>query len=270
MTRITKRLGWFGTTSVLASVSILIVSFSANQLALEDPLELNVAARLNPPTIRHPFGTDELGRDILSRVIFGSRTSLLVAFSVVFASVALGGTIGITSGYHGRWLDEVAMRGTDIFFAFPQVILAMAVVVALGPGVFHVAIAVVLVWWPGYARLFRAQTLALKGMVYVEAARALGCSGGRIMFRHILPNSLGPITARMTMDVGYSVLYLAGLSFIGLGAQEPNPEWGLMIALSSKYALSHWWYPGLVGGVVTLTVMFFTLAGDALEDMVGK
>jgi peptide/nickel transport system permease protein len=191
---------------------------------------------------------------------------LLSAAAVVGLAMLVGVPIGLVSGYVGGRLDEALMRLTDVFLAFPSLILAMAVAAVAGPGLRNAVIAVAIVWWPTYARLMRAVTLYGRELAFVEAARSMGASGGRIIFRHLLPNSLSPLIVRASMDAGRAVLMTSGLSFIGLGAQPPLPEWGAMVARGRDYFLDAWWYSIFPGASIYLTVLAFSLLGDSLRD----
>jgi peptide/nickel transport system permease protein len=182
-------------------------------------------------------------------------------------SVAVGTTFGLIAGFYGGLVDQLLMRLTDVFLAFPALILAMAVVAALGPGLINAALAIGLVWWPSYARLVRGQVVAARSLPYVEAARAYGAGDVRLMTRHILPNTFGPVAVRIPVTGANAILMLAGLSFIGLGAQPPTPEWGLMIAQARRYLFTAWWYPTVIGLILFISVLAFTLASDSLQDM---
>jgi peptide/nickel transport system permease protein len=229
---------------------------------------VDLRARFRPPGVQYPFGTDDLGRDLLSRVIHGTRVSLTAGVVVVAVAGSLGVVVGVVSGYVGGAFDEVAMRLGDMFLAFPTLVLGMAVVAALGPGLLHAMIAVGVVWWPGYARLVRGIVLAAKQVAYVEAARAGGAGGGRVMFRHILPSCVGPLIVKGTIDYGFAILVTAGLSFIGLGAQAPTPEWGAMVAAGRLFLIDQWWYATFPGLFIFVTVLAFGLFGDAVRDAV--
>jgi peptide/nickel transport system permease protein len=245
---------------------IMILAILAPVLPFRDPKAVNMREKLLPPTTAHPMGTDDLGRDILSRVVYGARTSLLVSIVVVGCASVLGMLVGLAAGYFGGLADELMMRTTDIFLAFPGLMLAMAVAVVLGPGIGPTIVALSLVWWPWYARLARSEALRHKQADFVEAARALGAPTWRILRSHILPNSLSPLIVQATLDMGYAILTTAALSFIGLGVQEPTAEWGAMLNIGRKYLLSSWWFITFPGLAIFVTVLAINLAGDGLRD----
>jgi peptide/nickel transport system permease protein len=247
-------------------VLIVLAAALAPLLTTYDPEKLSLTQRLRSPGPDHLFGTDEFGRDLFSRVLFGARISLEVAATVIFIATVIGVTLGATSAYRGGRLDEVVMRVADVFMAFPDLVLAMALSAALGASLTSAVIAVSLVWWPTYARLIRGQVLSLKQQPFIEAARCVGASEARILARHVVPNTLSPLVVRITTDVGYAILYTASLGFIGLGAQEPTPEWGRMVATGRFYLLDQWWYPTLPGVAIFLSVLGFTWMGDGLRD----
>lgn len=231
-----------------------------------DPAEQNLRDRLMAPGAGHIFGTDQLGRDVFSRVVNGARISLQVGALVLVVAVTIGVALGALAGYAGGWVDEVIMRVTDIFLSFPSVVLAMTISAILGKGVYNAMLAVGLVWWPWYARLVRGQILSLKQADFILAAESQGLSPVHIIWRHLLPNTLATITVQASLDVGYAILTTAGLSFIGLGAQPPTPEWGAMVAEGRQYLTTNWWVPMLPGLAIFLTVMGVNLFGDALRD----
>lgn len=233
----------------------------------EDVIAVHMDARLLPPSTAHLLGTDEMGRDIFSRAVFGSRVSLTVIAVVVGLSAAVGILIGAVAGFLGGKIDEIVMRITDMFLAFPSILLAMAIAAALGPSLINAMIAITTTWWPWYARLVRGQVLSIKERPFVEAAVTLGAGKGRIIFRHILPNSLSPILVQMSMDAGYVLLTAAGLSFIGLGAQPPTPEWGLMVSLGRIYMPQWWWCATFPGLAIMITVLGLNLIGDTLTEV---
>jgi peptide/nickel transport system permease protein len=250
---------------VLITIFTLAAIF-APFLAPADPLHQALSTRLKPPTAAHWLGTDALGRDLLSRIIFGSRISLLVGVVVVGVAGSLGTLVGLVAGYAGGWLDEALMRLTDVFFAFPALILAMAISGALGPSLTNAMIAIAVVSWPVYARLVRAQVLSLREREYVEAARSLGASTPRIIWQHILPNTLAPLLVQASFDMGGAILAAAGLSFIGFGTQPPTPEWGVMISDGRNYVNTQPWLSLFPGLAILFTVAAFNLIGDGLRD----
>lgn len=251
---------------VLVCLAILAALF-ASQIAPLDPIAMAPENRLLPPSSAHWFGTDDNGRDILSRVIFGTRYSLLAAFGILALASFAGTIIGLAAGLFGGWLDELLMRVTDMFLAFPALVLAMALTAALGPSLFNAVMATALVWWPWYARLVRGQALHLKHEAYVEAAMIAGASRFRIAFHHILRNCLTPLIVQVSLDMGYAILTLAGLSFVGLGAQPPAPEWGSMVSVGRDYFLDNWWMVTFPGLAIFITVMAFNLLGDGIQEV---
>lgn len=224
-------------------------------------------ARLQPPNETYYFGTDNVGRDIFSRVMMGTGLALTVGVVIIFLATTIGVTIGALAGYFGGWVDEVLMRLTDIFLTVPALILAIAVTAALGKGIVNVMIGIALVWWPGFARMTRGLVLSLKEEPFVEAARGLGGGHLRILFRHILPNALSPIIVKMSTDFGFAVLTAAALGFIGLGAQPPTPEWGAMINEGRDYFPTQWWVATFPGMAIFLVVFSWNLLGDGLRDV---
>ena len=255
------------TVAGLALIAILaLIAMSAPLVAPADPLKQVLSTRLKPPSRDHWLGTDQLGRDVLSRMIYGARISLLIGTVVVGLAASLGTLVGLVAGYVGGWLDEGLMRLTDVFFAFPALILAMAISGALGPSLTNAMIAIAVVSWPVYARLVRAQVLSLREREYVEAARSLGASAPRIVWQHILPNTLAPLLVQASFDMGSAILSAAGLSFIGFGTQPPTAEWGVMISEGRNYIATHSWLSLFPGLAILLTVAAFNLIGDGLRD----
>jgi peptide/nickel transport system permease protein len=246
--------------------AFFLMSIFGEMVSPYDPVKPEAANRLTAPSASHLFGTDELGRDVLSRVMSGSRISLGIAALILGISIPVGTFIGLIAGYAGGLIDELLMRLTDIFLAFPAIILAMAIAASLGPNLRNTVIALTLVYWPWYARLVRGQVLQIKERDYVEAARAVGVGAPRLVARHVLPNSLAPIIVQGTIDFGFAVLATAALSFIGLGAQPPSPEWGSMISTARTYFRVAWWYFTFPGLALTITVVGFNLLGDGLRD----
>jgi len=256
--------------TLVGMVIILCLIFTAlfaPVIAPYDPFQIDPANRLKPPSLKHWFGTDTAGRDMLTRVIFGTRISIRIGATVVFLTVISGSLIGLFSGYIGGKFDEVVMRITDVFFSVPYLILAMAITAALGSGLLNAMFSLILVWWPIYARLIRGQVLQIREAPYIEAARGLGASRGRIIFRHILPNAATPIIVQASLDFGNAIMYAAALSFIGLGAQPPAPEWGAMISLARNYLQDSWWFATFPGLAILVTVLGFNLLGDGIRDM---
>ncbi len=220
--------------------------------------------RLQAPSAEHPFGTDWLGRDMLSRVILGARIALQVSLVVVGLAILIGVPLGALAGYRRGWVDGLIMRITDLFLAFPPLLLAMAIVAALGPGLQNATIALVVSWWPWYTRIARGLAVSLREWPFVDAARAMGIRDTTIIFRHIVPNSVGPIVVQATIDIGTVILAAGGLAFIGLGARPPAPDWGLMVAQGRQYILDEWWIATFPGLAIFFTVLAFNLVGDLL------
>ncbi len=255
----------YGGVLLLLPFALFIIAPSA--FTPYDPLKTSVMQRLQPPSAEHRFGTDELGRDVFARVVYGARISLPSAFiTIVFAAV-VGVFAGVTAGYFGGRLDRAIMIVADMVLSFPRIPLAMLVASALGPGIRNAMLSVGIVWWPLYARLVRGLTLRLKQEEYVEAARAIGAGSFHIVRRHILPGAFSSINVRFTLDLGFSVLILASLGFVGLGASAPAPEWGTTVSVSRVYFLTEWWIGFFPGVAITLVVIGTTLLGDALNDL---
>lgn len=265
-TRILKRnpLLVIGIIITLAFVSMPIF---APLITPYKPDAMDYTSILSFPSPAHPFGTDDLGRDILSRVIYGSRIDLGVVAVVISLALGIGLTLGLAAGYLGGWLDNLIMRVVDVFMSIPYIVLAMAVAAALKPGLKSVIIAMSVAWWRGYARLARGEVLSIKEEQYVEAARAIGVNSLRIMFRHIVPNLVIPIVIYATLDMGSAILTLASLSFLGYGVQPPAPEWGAMITAARNYILNQWWLITFPGLAIMLVVLGFNLLGDGLREI---
>jgi peptide/nickel transport system permease protein len=228
---------------------------------------VDTPSRFLPPSAAHPFGTNELGQDVLSLVMAGTTVSVLAGFGVVLIGSAIGTLVGAIAGFASGWVDEVLMRVTDLTLTIPGLILAMAIAAALGPGFGNMVIAIALSWWPGYARLVRGEVLAAREEVYVTAARALGATPKRILFRHILPNVVSPIIVKMSLDMGFAILTVAGLGFIGIGIRPPTPEWGTLLSVSRSYMPDYWWTAMAPGMAMFLAVFGFNLLGDGLRDI---
>ncbi len=255
--------------SALVGLGILVfwilVALSVSFVVPFDPLATDVSARLQPPSATHWFGTDDLGRDIFRRTLYGARISLPAGFLTVAGALLIGSLIGAISGYAGGWVDAIVMRIADMVLAFPSIVLAMAIAAALGPGLKNALIAIVVVLWPEYARLMRAQVLAVKAQEYVTAAEAVGASRVRLLLVHILPNTQAPLVVKATLDVGAAIVLTAGLSFIGLGAVPPEPEWGAMIREGQR-RFSQWWMATFPGLAIFSVVMALNFLGDGLRD----
>lgn len=233
----------------------------------QDVWAVHPEERFSPPSTQHWFGTDELGRDIFSRVIFGTRISLRIGMIVVVLALAIGVPLGLIAGTFGGLLDEILMRVTDMFLSFPPLLLAMAISATLGASLENAMVAIAIAWWPWYARLIRSEALSIRERDYVEAARAAGATWVRLLFRHVLPNSLAPVIVQASMDFGSVILTSASLSFLGLGAQPPTPEWGLMINIGRSYFLTHWWIVTFPGLAILITVLSFNITGDGLREI---
>jgi peptide/nickel transport system permease protein len=248
-------------------VILCVVSLVPQWFAPENPFEINTKIRLHRPSGTHLFGTDRLGRDLFSRVIHGTRYSIGASIAVVFASMLIGTCVGTVAGWRGRLTEKILMRIVDLLLAFPIIILAMAFIAALGPGIKNAMFALVLVWWGQYARLTWAQVLKVKAEPYIEASIAAGAGGMKIIWNHILPNINFVILVKMTLDIGAAILVIGSLSFIGFGATPPLPEWGLMVVEARSYLMDFWWYPVIPGLAIFLTVIAFNLLGDLLRDI---
>jgi len=251
-----------GAIVVLAWV---LAALMAPWIAPYDPIEQNVPNRLAAPSAQHWLGVDGLGRDVLSRVLYGGRISLPVAAVVVVLASVFGTLYGAMAGFLGKWADEVAMRIVDMVLSFPALILAMAIAAALGPSIKNSMLAMLLVWWPPYARLARGQVLALKESDFVPAALSLGLSSRRILLRHILPNSVAPSLVLMAMDFGNAIIITAALSFLGLGAVPPTPEWGAMVA-EGRELIQQWWISTFPGVAILMVAIGCNFIGDGLRD----
>lgn len=221
---------------------------------------------LKPPGGEHLLGTDTVGRDVWSRVLYGALISLGAAAAIIVASLAIGVPVGLLAGAAGGWIDDVLMRVVDIFLAFPSLLLALAIGAALGPSLEHAAIAIVIAWWPWYARLMRGEAAAIRRRAYVESATLLGVPGWRVALRHVLPNAAGPVIVQASLDLGGIILTLAALSFLGLGAQDPTPEWGLMVEQGRALFSTHPWVALVPGLAIMLAALAFTLLGEGLRE----
>jgi peptide/nickel transport system permease protein len=258
-----------GNRALLAGALIVglwvVVAATAPVLAPHSPLDLDVMNRLEPPSAGHPLGTDEAGRDNLSRVLYGARITVPIAFAVIAVATIVGSAVGAIAGYAAGRVDEVLMRVVDVVLAFPSILLAMAITAALGPGLRHAMLAIVLVSWPEFSRLMRGQVLSVKNHDYVLAAQALGVPAYRVLLIHVLPNAFPPVVVKATLDVGNAIILTAALSFIGLGAIPPEPEWGAMIA-AGQAKFEYWWVATFPGLAILSIVLGFNFLGDGLQD----
>jgi peptide/nickel transport system permease protein len=267
------RLGRAFFRNPLAMVGLAIVLLLAMVAALAplvapgSPTAQDLASRLQPPGARHWLGTDEFGRDILSRLLYGARITLGIVALVAAIAAPVGLVIGCAAGYLGGTVDAALMRLTDVFLALPRLILALAFVAALGAGIENAVLAIAIVAWPPYARIARAETLALRGSDVIAAIRLAGASSARIVLHHIMPLCLASVIVRVSLDMAGVILIAAGLGFLGLGAQPPSPEWGAMIAAGRKYMLDQWWIAAMPGIAIAMVSLGFNLLGDGLRDV---
>lgn len=227
----------------------------------------HLSQALRPPSWEHLFGTDDVGRDIFSRVLFGTRLSLQVGVMVVVVSLIIGIALGLSAGYFGGWIEMAIMRLTDIFVSVPRLILPVAFAGVLGPSLRNAMLALIITWWPWYVRLLVSEIKSVKEKEYIKAAEALGASAVRIMFRHILPNSVTALVVQGTLDIGWAIMMCATLGFIGIGAQPPTPEWGVMVARGRAYMPDFWWWSTFPGLFIFIAVMGFNMLGDGLRDL---
>ena len=256
--------------STITIILFILMAVFARQIApypLEGAGKTNVPNSLLPPSWEHPFGADKLGRDVLSRVIVGAQPALIIPIGVVLFAVLIGAPLGALAGYKGGRVDEAIMRITDLFLAFPSLLLAMAIASALGRGLEKAAFALVISYWPWYTRLVRGVTISLKERYFVEAAQAIGVRDSTIILRHILPNTISPILVQATVDLGTVILTMGGLAFLGLGTQPPLPDWGLMVSDGRNYILTQWWIATFPGIAIFVVVLAFNLLGDTLRDI---
>ncbi len=247
-------------------ILLVAVAAFANRLSPYDPIHVTPDSALQPPGGKYPLGTDPLGRDILSRLIHGARISLRIGLVSVGIAAVLGTTLGLLAGFYGRWLDLVVMRMIDLMLAFPNILLALAIIAILGPSIFNLMIAVGISATPGYARLVRGSVLSAKEHTYVEAAIAVGCPDSLIIWRHILPNVLAPVIILSTLGMAGAILTGAALSFLGLGVQPPTPEWGTMLSDGRNYLRKAWWITTFPGLAIMITVLSINMLGDGLRD----
>jgi peptide/nickel transport system permease protein len=259
--------------AVLGGIIVLAAVIIAVFAPLVAPYPGDVAVshlllRLKPPSFEHPFGTDNLGRDILSRVILGTRGALMIALMVVGISMLIGVPLGLIAGYYQGWLSEAIMRVTDMFLAVPQLILALALAQLMSPSLQSAMLALTLTYWPFFTRIVYAEARRLKVALFIDALQCIGASGARILYLHILPNCISPIIVRATIGMGFTILVAAVLGFLGMGATPPDPDWGLAISESRQYLPDAWWFSTFPGLAIFLTVLGFNLLGDGLRDIV--
>jgi peptide/nickel transport system permease protein len=247
-------------------LALVVLAVLAPWIAPHPPTVGDLAQRLQPPSATHWFGTDDQGRDIFSRLLHGSRITLFVVVLVAVLAAPIGLLVGTAAGYAGGWVDALLMRITDIFLAFPRLILALAFVAALGPGIENAVIAIAITSWPPYARIARAETLTLRQADYIQAVRLLGAGPVRVVLRHVMPMCVPSVIVRVTLDMAGIILTAAGLGFLGLGAQPPLPEWGAMIAAGRAYVLDQWWVAAAPGAAIFIVSLAFNLLGDGLRD----
>jgi peptide/nickel transport system permease protein len=256
-------------STIVIAIFILVAAFATVVAPYPQQGEgkTEVSQRMLAPSAEHLLGTDRLGRDMLSRVIVGARPALIIPIGVVFFAILIGAPLGAIAGYKSGWLDEVIMRITDMFLAFPSLLLAMAITAALGRGMRNAAIALVVSWWPWYTRLVRGVTVSLRERYFIEAAQATGVRDSIIILRHILPNTISPVLVQATVDLGTVILAMGGLGFLGLGTQPPAADWGLMVSEGRDFVLNQWWISTFPGIAIFIVVLAFNLLGDTLRDI---
>lgn len=255
------------TLTIIVFILVAVFAFQIAPYPQEGAGRTHADNTMLPPSAEHWLGADRLGRDMLSRVIVGARPALIIPMGVVLFAVLIGAPLGAIAGYKGGWIDEVIMRITDLFLAFPSLLLAMAIVSAIGRGLDKAAIALVISWWPWYTRIARGVAVSLRERYFVEAAQAVGVSDAVIILRHILPNTISPILVQATIDLGTVILAMGGLAFLGLGTQPPAPDWGLMVSEGREYILNQWWIATYPGIAIFVVVLAFNLLGDTLRDI---
>ncbi len=250
----------------LIIVCLVFSAFFAPWLTPYDPAKQNYEELLLPPSLHNPLGTDQYGRDMLTRILYGCRYAILIGVAVVAIQLAVGVSLGLTAGFYGGMTESIIMRFTDVMLAIPGVVLAVTIAGMLGGGIHNCIIAVGAIGWRAYTRLVRAEVLSIKESVYIEAERAIGCSNARIILRHVLPNAIGPVIAYMPLSVASAIIWAAALSFLGLGAQPPTPEWGALLADGREFMQDAWWIATFPGIAILITVMGFNFFGDALRN----
>jgi len=256
----------FAMAGAFVVIALLLIAVSAPLIAPYGPNEINAWDVLSPPSLKHWFGTDELGRDVLSRIIYGARISLLVGFVAAGIAVLIGSVLGLIAGYYGGWVDNLLMRIVDIMFCFPTFFLILAVITFLRPSIWYIMIIIGLTGWMGVARLVRAETLTIREMDYILAARCIGCSDRRIIFRHILPNAVSPALVAATLGVAGAILTESALSFLGIGVLPPTPSWGNILTSGKDYIEFAWWLSLFPGLSILVTVLAYNLLGEGIRD----
>ncbi|RMA41532.1 ABC transporter permease [Rhodophyticola porphyridii] len=249
------------------TATILLLAIFAPLVATHDLMQMDMPNRFSGPSSEHILGTDNFGRDLWSRLVHGARISLSIAVIAVLASAVIGTIVGLISGYFGGWVDLLLMRITDVFLGFPPLVLVLAVVAVMGPGLVNVAVSLIIVSWTEYARVVRSTTLSLREQNYVQAARALGASWPRILFREILPNSLGPIIVLASLGLGTAIIWESALSFLGFGLPPPAPTWGWSLSYGTRFIRDEPWMSIISGAAIMITVLGFNLLGDGLRDI---
>lgn len=262
----TNKLAFIGFLIIVILILVAILAPVIVPYPQDISAETNLENKFLPPSSEHLFGTDELGRDLFSRVIYGTKISFQIGLIAIGLSALIGIPLGLIAGYFGKWIDEVIMRICDVFLSFPPLLLAIAIAAMLGPSMTNMMIAISISWWPWYTRLIRGQVVSLRERGFIEAAQSIGVPSWKIIIRHIFPNSLAPLIVQISMDFGSIILTAASLSFLGLGAQPPEPEWGLLINIGKNYFLTNWWYVTFPGLFIFISVMAFNLFGDGLRD----
>jgi len=260
-------LALFGVFVIVALIILALFGPSIAPYPEQGRGRTNVPDRFAPPSDQYWLGADQLGRDILSRIIIGTSIAVRVPAIVVSLAVLIGAPLGALAGYFGGWVDQLIMRVTDLFLAFPSLLLAVAIVAALGPGLANAMLAITISWWPWYTRLVRGVTISLRERYFVEAARSIGVPDGIVILRHILPNCVTPILVQATIDFGTVILAASSLAFIGLGTQPPDPDWGLMVSQGRSFILDQWWISTFPGMAIFVGVLAFNLLGDTLRDI---
>ena len=254
-------------TGIIVVLVVILCGVLAPVIAPYDPNRIQTSVRLQSPSSEHFFGTDNLGRDVFTRVLYGARISTIIGITISASSMILGSTLGALAGYYGGWLDHLIMRSVDVLIAFPVLVLAIVLSASLGGGLSSAVIAMIVVFCPRYARLAHGQVLSLKDSPSVESARAVGAGDARILVVYILRNAIDPVIIQGTLDVGFATMYTAALGFIGLGAQAPTPEWGAMISTSRSYFTLAWWFTTFPGLAIVSTVLGWNLLGDGMREL---